>query len=365
MIDSGTLRLTPENRRASDENRRRRVPKSSVRWNNEFQVDEIQILLFDLVDMNDELNQRAMDFFKGGDPNKAKEISPAQISEKFGETPLEQMNKLLKSGGFMTQLEYTSTEGFRARHDNRAVFGIEQMSDGERNAMIMASHVITARQGCVFLIDEPERHFHRAIIMQFLNALFEHREDCVFVVSTHEVALPACNPDAEVLMLRSCQWEGDSCKSWDAVRSDSTSQLPEELKMAVLGSREKILFVEGEFTSLDCPVYTALFPNISVRPVGDFKEVIKAVRGLRMSQDDHRIEAVGLIDRDNRTDENVGKLEDDGVFALDVYSAEGLYYCSEAIEAVAHQQAASIDGRDANELIKIAEDEAFKSFMQK
>ena len=260
----------------------------------------------------------------------------------------------------MTQLEYTSAQGFRARHENGAIFGIEQMSDGERNAMIMASQVITAERGCVLLIDEPERHLHRAIIVSFLKALFEHREDCVFIISTHEVALPAANPDAEVLMLRSCQWGTEDCESWDAVHLDSTSRLPEELKLAILGSREKILFVEGESTSMDCPIYTALFPDISVRPMGDCKEVIRAVRVLRKTQDRHHIEVFGLIDLDNRTDENVAELEDDGIFALDVYSVEGLYYCSEVIGAVARQQAESLDGRDADQLIKVAEDEAFK-----
>ena len=316
--------------------------------------------MFDLVAMNDDLNRQVADFCKEGDPNKAKEISPRQIYELFGESSLEQINKLLKSGGFMTQLEYTSAQGFRARHENGAIFGIEQMSDGERNAMIMASQVITAERGCVLLIDEPERHFHRAIIVPFLKALFEHREDCVFIISTHEVALPAANRDAEVLMLRSCQWGTEGCESWDAVHLDSTSKLPEELKLAILGSREKILFVEGESTSVDCPIYTALFPDISVRPMGDCKEVIKAVRVLRKTQDRHHIEVFGLIDRDNQENENVAKLKEDGIFALDVYSVEGLYYCSEVIGAVARQQAESLDGRDADQLIKVAEDEAFK-----
>ena len=360
VIESGNVRLTPQNRRTSGENRRDQFPDSSARWNDEFQVDDIEILMFDLVAMNDDLNRQVADFCKEGDPNKAKGISPRQIYELFGESSLEQINKLLKSGGFMTQLEYTSAQGFRARHENGAIFGIEQMSDGERNAMIMASQVITAPQGCVLLIDEPERHFHRAIIVPFLKALFEHREDCVFIISTHEVALPAANRDAEVLMLRSCQWGSGDCESWDAVHLDSTSQLPEELKLAILGSREKILFVEGESTSVDCPIYTALFPDISVRPMGGCKEVVNAVRVLRKTQDRHHIEAFGLIDRDNRTDENVATLEDDGIFALDVYSVEGLYYCSEVIGAVARQQAESLDGHDADQLIKAAEEKAFK-----
>ena len=84
-------------------------------------------------------------------------------------------------------------------------------------AMIIAAQVITAESGTVFLIDEPERHLHRSIIEPFLSALFElRRDDCTFVISTHEVMLPVANPDAKVLMLRSCQWKGDQCVAWDA-----------------------------------------------------------------------------------------------------------------------------------------------------
>ena len=360
VIESGNVTLTSANRRTRGENRREQFPDPSTRWNDEFQADDIEILMFDLVEMDNDLNRQLADFCKEGDPNKSKEISPKQIYELFGESSLEQINRLLKSGGFMTQLEYTSDRGFRTQHENRAIFGIQQMSDGERNAMIMASQVITAPRGCVLLIDEPERHFHRAIIVPFLEALFKHREDCMFIISTHEVALPVANPDAEVLMLRSCAWNGASCESWDAVRLESTLELPEELKLAILGSRKKVLFVEGKPTSLDCPLYTSLFPDISVHPVGDFKEVIKAVRVLRKTQAHHRIEAFGLIDRDNRTEENVAELEDDGIFALDVYSVEGLYFCSEVIEAVARQQAEILDGRDVDQLIKVAVDEAFE-----
>ena len=358
-FESGNVSLTHENRRSYGDAKWQNSMESSMRWRDDYQSEDIAMFIFDLVAKDNDRNRLVTAYCTEGDSSKAKEISPEQINELFGQSPLEQINKLFKIGGFMTQLEYTDAQGFRARHENGAIFGIEQMSDGERSAMIMASQVITAPQGCMLLIDEPERHLHRAIIVPFLKALFEHREDCVFIISTHEVALPAANPDAEVLMLRSCQWGTGNCEGWDAVHLDSISKLPEELKIEILGSREKILFVEGKPTSVDCPVYAALFPKISVRPVGDFKEVIKAVRVLRKTQDRHRIEAFGLIDRDNQENENVAKLEDDEIFALDVYSVEGLYYCSEVIGAVARQQAESLDGRDADQLIKVAEDEAF------
>ena len=68
----------------------------------------------------------------------------------------------------------------------------------------------------------------------------------------------------------------------------------------------------------------------------------KAVLGLRGSQKIHHMEAFGLIDRDNRADKDIEKLAEKGIFALKVYSVEALYYCSDAIDAVAHRQAGSL-----------------------
>lgn len=359
-FESGSVSLTPDNRLSYGDEIRHNTASSQMRWKNDFQSQNIATVLFDVVAKDHDRNRQVTAFFTEGDYTETKGISPKQIYDKFGPSPLEQINELFKIGGFMTQLEYTDAQGFRAHHENGANYGIEQMSDGERNAMIIASQVITATQGCVLLIDEPERHLHRAIIVPFLMALFEHRRDCVFVISTHEVALPVATPDAEVLMLRSCQWQDEKCERWDVVHLDSTSKLPEELKLAILGAREKILFVEGESTSLDCPLYTALYPKISVRPVGSCMEVENAVRVLRKTRDTHRIDAFGLIDRDNRKIEDIAKLQKVGIFALDVYSVEELYYCSEVIEAVAVRQAELLDGRDADQLIRAAKREAFK-----
>ena len=103
--------------------------------------------------------------------------------------------------------------------------------------MIIAGHVITAKPGTVFLIDEPEKHLHRSIIQPFLSALFDLRSgDCIFIISTHEMGLPVANPEARVLILRSCQWSDSQCVSWDAEILEGNSQVPEDLKRAILGS---------------------------------------------------------------------------------------------------------------------------------
>ena len=106
---------------------------------------------------------------------------------------------------------------------------------------------------------------------------------------------------------------------------------------------------------MDLPFYSALFPDISVVPKGSCIDVQRAVSGLRGSQGLHHVEAFGLIDRDDRDEEEVKPLAD-GVFALDVYSVESLYYCSDAIAAVARRQAESL-GRSADEMIRVGETE--------
>ena len=85
----------------------------------------------------------------------------------------------------------------------------------------------------------------------------------------------------------------------------------------------------------------------------------KAVLGLRESQEIHDLEAFGLIDRDDRRGENVEELADNGIFALKVYSVEALYYCSDAIVAVAHEQA-KLRGEDEIELIELAKQRALE-----
>ena len=266
----------------------------------------------------------------------------------------EELNDLLKVGRLAVTIENSDGEQILARHrDASEPFGMEQMSDGERSAVILAATILTVDPGTVLLIDEPERHLHRSIIEPFLTALFEQRKDCPFVISTHEPALPMSNPNSDVLVVRSCQWNGTTATAWDVSLLEKDTGLPEDVKRAILGARRKILFVEGKAHSLDIQLYEALFPDISIRPVDSCEDVTKVVRGLRNSQQHHNVEAFGLIDGDNRDEDEVARLEEQGIHALNEYSVESLYYCLDAMNAVAARQADSL-GEIAAEMSETA-----------
>ena len=355
-FESGTISLTPARRERYESEERNYNTSGDARYKDAKASQNLSAILFDLDDK--EINRAFTIIRYLGDDDCAK----ARKAYTELPSPLDQINELLSLGTFTVTLEKSESRGrnLLAKHPQGEPFSIVEMSDGERNAMIIAAHVITAEPGTVLLIDEPERHLHRSIVQPFLSALFALKgEDCAFIIATHETALPVANSNVQVLMLRSCQWSGRQCVAWDADVLEPNAELPEDLKLAILGSRKKILFVEGQPGGPDFSLYTALFPELSVVPKESCEEVQKAVLGWRGSQGIHpvHVEIFGLIDRDNRTEEDVEELAEKGVFALEVYSVEALYYCSDAIAAVAHRQADSL-GVDANELIKSAKQKA-------
>ena len=349
-FQSGIVDVTP----AQYESYKRGRPNTSKegRWVDFESKTDLSAALYGLFDKE---NSQAREIRHQLDTRSQADLwEVKELSAKLS-SPFNQINELLARGMLKVKIEKTDNQRILARDSQGNSFGIEEMSDGEKNAMIIASQVITADPGTLFLIDEPERHLHRSIIEPFLSALFALRVDCTFIISTHEIALPVANQEARVLMLRSCRWNENRCKAWDAEVLDPNTQLPEDLKLAILGSRKRILFVEGNSSSsLDFPLYSALFPDLSVVPKESCKDVEKAVLGIRGSQDmdDFHVEAFGLIDRDNRSDKNIEKLAKKGVFALEVWSVESLYYCLDAIAAVARRRAESV-GADSNEFINL------------
>ena len=335
-LSGGTVDITPQARRdfSDDHWMHEKLPHS--RWRDNNAEMKQSAVIFDLVARDNARARKIAALHETGDPEGAGKTALEEIS------PFSRINDLLKIGRMNVSLEHSEGEQIFARRSDGAKYSIAEMSDGERNAAILAATVLTVEEQTALLIDEPERHLHRSVIQPLLSALFRERKDCVFLISTHDIELPVSNPEAGVLLVRSCEWEGDRPKSWDVILLEANADLPEETKREILGARRKILFVEGTSGSVDGQLYGALFPEVSVTPKGSCGDVIRAVSGLRATQNCHHVEAFGLIDRDDRSDDDIARLPE-FVCALEVCSAEALLYCSDTIRAVAAKQA---EGRD-------------------
>ena len=357
-MESGAIDLTPQNRRQIGQMYDNEEHNPIYRWRELDPQSRLSSVLFDLVAKDNDQARRIADQARAGNYPEMEKIVHGEPGV-FG-----QINDLLDLANLAVTIENSEGENLFARRKGaEGQYDIAQMSDGERNAVILAANVLTVSPGTVLLIDEPERHLHRSIMEPLLSALFAQREDCVFIVSTHEVALPMANPEAAVLVVRSCQWAGDTADAWDARLIEKDANLPEDIKRAILGSRERILFVEGQPQSLDVKLYSTLFPDISVVPVGGCDDVVKAVEGMRNSSELHDVEAFGLIDGDNRDSAEASRLTEKGIYSLSAYSVESIYYSSNAMNAVAQRQAESL-GRDAGQMVEDAKSRALEELGQ-
>ncbi len=210
-------------------------------------------------------------------------------------------------------------------------FSGSEMSDGERVGLYLVGQVLLADKGCILIIDEPELHLHKSLMVRLWNKLEEQRKDCTFIYITHDLDFAVSRPANKIIWVQSFknnQW------NWDELNPNKV--IPENLYLEVLGSRKPILFVEGDKGSLDIQVYQSFYESFTVIPVssGSSEKVIESVKGLRNNTNLHNKEVFGLIDRDFRLENQIGALKKCGIFCLEVNKVENLFLVPEIIEIV-------------------------------
>ena len=274
---------------------------------------------------------------------------------EHGEDPLVALSGLLTNANLPFEFSVDRNATIVATKPGLEPYSVAEMSDGERNALLLAAEVLTVPAGTLILIDEPEQHLHRSIVSPLLNGLFSKRPDCMFVVSTHELTLPPDDPPSKILLVRSCTYQGGIAVTWDVDLVNSPLEIDEDIKTDVLGARRTVVFVEGQRSSLDMPLYSLLFPCASVIPRGTRKSVEDAVKSIRASSAMHWVKAYGLVDNDGRNAiENVNKLREDGIYPIEVYSVESIYFDPRLQEEVAKRRTTKLTGDDVTSRLESA-----------
>ena len=114
-----------------------------------------------------------------------------------------------------------------------------------------------------------------------------------------------------------------------------------------------VIFVEGDEGSLDLPLYSLLFPNVSVIPKGSCREVEHAATSIRSSSQLHWLRAFAIVDNDGRATTDVEQLNQSGVYPIQSYSVESIYYDLMILEKLAERWEA-LTGVDHQTRIKEA-----------
>lgn len=325
MILSAQQKKSTENSILHDDN----DPQS--RWMDNYAAHRANLTVYDLIDAE---NVRARAIAGAVDDENIK--LARQLSKQ--DAPIKVINELLKLSNIPVVISVRESEQVMASRNGGPEYSIVELSDGERNALLIAANVLTSKPQTILFIDEPERHLHRSIISPLLSNLFARREDCAFVVSTHDVLLPLDNREARTLLVRGCTYQQSHVIHWDADILTNKTELDENLKRDILGNRRKLLFVEGTEESLDRPLYSLLFPHVSVIAKESCREVEHSVSSIRSAQNLHWLHAFGIVDNDRRTEANINELKKKGVYAVQLYSVESIYYHDEVMQRLASKQ---------------------------
>jgi len=334
----------PEARQNFFENQFGKEFLAAGRWQELEPEDRLTKPLFDLLTLE---NRRA---YAIADSVERETCAAVRDEVSKSRSPTSQINEALKEAGLNISITVEPDWKIMAHNREGATYDLTYASDGERNAVVMAATVLTAPEGALFLIDEPDRHLHPSVVVPLMTAPAELRLDCLFVVSTYDASLPESNRNAGALVVRSCTWIDNNPTAWDLDEIKPGQPLPEEVRSALLGARTQTILVEGTENSLDTRLYSILFPDADVRPSGGYGDVENAVGALRLNSAYTRIEAFGIVDGDGRL-EQVGETSvGSGVYVMEPFCVECLYYCEDAIRAVAAHQAPAV-GRDADEIV--------------
>ncbi len=353
---SGSPEFTGKQRAEYEQNVFHHDRGKNARWMDDYAQQRAQMAIYDLVNSE---NMRARDITRAVDQRNTEEV--ARLAAQDGAFKV--MNRMLRLANLDIVVSVEANDEIMATRNGSKPYSIAKLSDGERNAILIAANVLTVPPGTLLLIDEPERHLHRSIISPLLSLLLKERPDCAFVVSTHETLLPVDNPKSKVLLTRACLYEGDSVTSYDVDLLESTDAIDDDLKRRILGERRKIVFVEGIEHSLDKPLYSLLFPNASIVATANCREVENAVVGIKGTAELHWVKPFGLVDNDSSEPERIADLQGKGVIPLNVYSVESIYYHPD-VQKLAGEKLTSVVGGSLDEKLKKATQDALRAIRQ-
>lgn len=353
-FQSGGSNLTPAQKQQQEVNQQNLATQPNARWIDHNPDVRVNIAIFDLIQKQNQLNQEIADAFRAGDKARGCELI------KSGEDPLVTLSSLLSNANLPFEFLVDRNAAIVATKSGSEPYSAAEMSDGERNALLLAAEVLTVQSGTLILIDEPELHLHRSIVSPLLRGLFSKRPDCMFVVSTHELTLPLDNPVSKILLVRSCTYQNGSVVDWDVDLVNSPLEIDEDLRTDVLGARRILVFVEGERSSLDTPLYSLVIPCASIIPRGTRKSVEDAVKSIRASDASHWVKAYGIVDRDARDADAVEELREEGIYTIEVCSVESIYFDQKIQEEVAKRRT-NLTGDEVSSRLVPAKDSAIKA----
>lgn len=228
------------------------------------------------------------------------------------------------------------------------------LSQGEKAVLYYLGATLYAMRDAVIFIDSPSLFIHPSIAGNLWNAIEELRPDCIFIYDSVDEEFVSTRTNNTSIWVKRYDSERHL---WDyeIIAPGSGS---EKLIIEFAGNRKPVLFIEGDaLHSIDTRLYSLVFPEMTVRPVGSCNKVIETTRSFNDQESMHHLRSYGIVDRDRRTDKEVEYLRGRRILVPEVAEIENIFLLPEVIRIMAR-----LRGRDTDGVMRRVQKNVFRMF---
>lgn len=236
----------------------------------------------------------------------------------------------------------------------RDTIGIKNLSRGEKAGLYYIASILLAPEHSLILVDSPTLFLHPTAVGMLWDRIERARSDCRFVYDTNDANFASGQNRRAGIWIRDYNAADHSWR----YQIISGGELPDEIFLQMMGSRRPILFTEGDTShSIDIRLYSVVFPEFTVKPLGSCDKVIESTRTMQSLKTMHRIESYGLVDRDRRSDLEVEYLRAKKILVPEVAEIENIFLSPGVVETMAE-----IRGRNPKKVMKAVRHEVIHKF---
>lgn len=233
----------------------------------------------------------------------------------------------------------------------------EKLSQGEMAVLYYVAGALYAMPNAVIFIDAPSLFLHPTILKGLWNEIESLRQDCTFVYNSVDVEFVSSRSRNVILWVKSYDAQK---KEWD-YEIIGPEEIKEDIFIELMGSRKPVLFIEGDLThSIDAKLYSLVFPDFTVKPLGSCDKVIETTRSFNGLTNMHHLESHGIVDRDRRTEKEVEYLRRKSVMVPEVAEIENMFLLEDVIKTMAEER-----GKNPVTIFNQVKKRAFSIFSQR
>lgn len=215
-------------------------------------------------------------------------------------------------------------------------YSINSLSDGEKCILFYVGNIILAKRDSYIVVDEPETFLNPASYNRLWDILIEERSDCQFIFTSHNPDFITARENTTLVWCKHFALENSAPTDNTELeilhdKDKLSSELPTELISELVGSRKRILFCEGTNEKYDYKIYSKLYEEYTVKPVGGHDKVIQYTKTFNELPQWIENSAIGIIDNDGMSNSEKENLEKDKVFCLPYNEIEMLLLDEEVI----------------------------------